>query len=193
MDAITLRKRPSQQRSAATMAAVLEAAAQVLEAGGLSAFNTNAVAARAGVSIGSLYQYFPGKDAVMAALIRLEAARFEAELATALEATASLPLPQAVERLVALAVASQTARPNLARILDLEERRLGLEIEVTQRSQTTVGQLTQFLAGRGVRDPQIAAGDLQNLVRGMIDGALHAEPNDLTRRIVRAAMGYLRG
>ncbi len=193
MNAITLRKRPSQQRSAATMAAVLEAAAQVLEAGGLSAFNTNAVAARAGVSIGSLYQYFPGKDAVMAALIRLEAARFEAELATALEATASLPLPQAVERLVALAVASQTARPNLARILDLEERRLGLEIEVTQRSQTTVGQLTQFLAGRGVRDPQIAAGDLQNLVRGMIDGALHAEPNDLTRRIVRAAMGYLRG
>ena len=193
MNAITLRKRPSQQRSAATMAAVLEAAAQVLEAGGLSAFNTNAVAARAGVSIGSLYQYFPGKDAVMAALIRLEAARFEAELATALEATASLPLPQAVARLVALAVASQTARPNLARILDLEERRLGLEIEVTQRSQTTVGQLTQFLAGRGVRDPQIAAGDLQNLVRGMIDGALHAEPNDLTRRIVRAAMGYLRG
>ncbi|WP_293905933.1 TetR/AcrR family transcriptional regulator [Phenylobacterium sp.] len=193
MDVLDLRKRPSQQRSARTMDVVLEAAAQVLEAGGLGAFNTNAVAARAGVSIGSIYQYFPGKDAVMAALIRLEAARFEAELARALEAAADLPLAQAVERLVALAVASQTARPNLARILDLEERRLGLEAEVTIRSQTTIGQLTQFLARHDVPDPQVAAGDLQNLVRGMVDGALHADPHDLTRRIARAAMGYLSG
>lgn len=191
MAVITLRKRPSQQRSRQTIEVVLEAGAQILERGGLAAFNTNAVAARAGVSVGSIYQYFPGKDAVMAALIRLEAARFASELATALEAAAGLPLPQAVERLVALAVASQTARPNLARILDLEERRLGLETEVDERSQTTVGQLARFLTQHGVPDPQVAARDLQNLVRGMIDGALHADPNDLTRRIVRAAMGYL--
>lgn len=46
------------------LATLLEAAAQVLEAKGLEGFNTNAVAERAGVSIGSLYQYFPSKDAL---------------------------------------------------------------------------------------------------------------------------------
>lgn len=51
------RKRPRQARSVATFEAILEAAARILE------INTNAVAELAGVSIGSLYQYFPSKDA----------------------------------------------------------------------------------------------------------------------------------
>lgn len=63
---------PTQPSSEETVAVIIEAAAQVLEADGLDGFNTNAVARRAGVSIGSLYQYFPGKDALTAALIRRE-------------------------------------------------------------------------------------------------------------------------
>jgi len=47
------------------VAAILEGAAQVLEAGGLAAFTTNAVAERAGVSIGTLYQYFGDKNALI--------------------------------------------------------------------------------------------------------------------------------
>lgn len=66
------RKRPHQQRSAATVDAILEAAARILERRGLDALTTNAVAALAGVSIGSLYQYFPGKAAILAELIRRE-------------------------------------------------------------------------------------------------------------------------
>ena len=50
------------------MAAILEGAAQILEAGGLAAFTTNAVAGRAGVSIGTLYQYFADKNALIHAL-----------------------------------------------------------------------------------------------------------------------------
>ena len=191
MDAIALRKRPSQQRSHATMDAVLEAAAQVLEAGGLAAFNTNAVAARAGVSIGSVYQYFPGKDAVMAALIRREAARFEAALAAGLARAADLPLEAAVAALVEVAVAHQTQRPNLARILDLEERRLGVEGEAQAADRDTTDRLAAFLAERAIPRAQGAALDLRNLTRGMVDGAPAAEPLDLARRITRAAMGYL--
>ena len=52
------------------MAAILEGAAQILEAGGLAAFTTNAVAERAGVSIGTLYQYFADKNALLLALAR---------------------------------------------------------------------------------------------------------------------------
>jgi AcrR family transcriptional regulator len=62
------RRIPSQARSAETVTLILEAAAQILEAGGLAAFTTNAVAERAGVSIGTLYQYFADKNAVLLAL-----------------------------------------------------------------------------------------------------------------------------
>ena len=187
------RKRPLQQRSRRTVELVLEAAAQVLEAGGLRGFNTNAVAARAGVSIGSLYQYFPGKDAVMAALVRHEAARFEAALGKALAAVEAAPLGRAVAALVAVAVAHQTARPNLARILDLEERRLGLEAEADAATRTTARRVAEFLASRGMADAEVAAGDLLHMTRGMIDGALPARRADLTARITRAALGYLGG
>ncbi|MBC3908112.1 MULTISPECIES: TetR/AcrR family transcriptional regulator [Undibacterium] len=47
----------------------MQAAAHILESEGLSACSTNAVARKAGVSIGSLYQYFPSKDAISRALI----------------------------------------------------------------------------------------------------------------------------
>src|ERR1700730_15789368 len=63
--AIEIKRRiPRQARAAETVSAILEAAAQVLEAGGLAAFTTNAVAERAGVSIGTLYQYFADKNEV---------------------------------------------------------------------------------------------------------------------------------
>src|SRR5882672_12142938 len=62
------RRIPRQARASETVALVLEAAAQILEQGGLAAFTTNAVAARAGVSIGTLYQYFADKNAVLLAL-----------------------------------------------------------------------------------------------------------------------------
>jgi AcrR family transcriptional regulator len=66
------RRIPRQARAAETVAAILEAAAQILEAGGLAAFTTNAVAERAGVSIGTLYQYFVDKNALLLALARQE-------------------------------------------------------------------------------------------------------------------------
>jgi AcrR family transcriptional regulator len=66
------RRRPSQVRSRATWDAILEAAAQVLERDGPAGFNTAAVAERAGVSIGTLYQYFPDKQAILIAAAERE-------------------------------------------------------------------------------------------------------------------------
>jgi AcrR family transcriptional regulator len=63
-----MRKIPRQSRARDTVDVVLEAAAQVLEASGEAGFNTNAVAERAGVSIGALYRYFPDKAAILRAL-----------------------------------------------------------------------------------------------------------------------------
>lgn len=62
------RKKPKQKRSQSSIDCVLEAAAQVLESVGEAGFNTNVVADRAGVSIGTLYRYFPDKKSVLIAL-----------------------------------------------------------------------------------------------------------------------------
>ncbi len=66
------RRRPRQARSHATLDAILEAAAQILERRGVGGFTTNHVAERAGVSIGTLYQYFADKEAVLLAALRRE-------------------------------------------------------------------------------------------------------------------------
>ena len=65
-NAATARRRPRQTRSRATVDAILEAATRILQAG--ETFTTNHVAERAGVSVGTLYQYFPGKTAILHAL-----------------------------------------------------------------------------------------------------------------------------
>lgn len=62
---ISSRKQPQQARSAGLVAAILEAAAQVLAKDGAQRFTTARVAEKAGVSVGSLYQYFPNKAAIL--------------------------------------------------------------------------------------------------------------------------------
>ena len=69
------RRKPRQARAQATVDSILEAAAQVLQRGGVDAFNTNAVAERAGVSVGTLYQYFRDKDAILVAVAQREMTR----------------------------------------------------------------------------------------------------------------------
>src|SRR5271154_4777544 len=83
---LTPRKLPRQQRSEATVESILEAAAQVFERHGYAAGTTNRIAERAGVSIGTLYQYFPNKDAILIALARRHLAEGTAALQPYLEA-----------------------------------------------------------------------------------------------------------
>jgi len=67
---LTARKQPRQERSVATVEAILQAATYILTKRGWTAFTTNDVAEKAGVNIASLYQYFPNKEAIVAELQR---------------------------------------------------------------------------------------------------------------------------
>ncbi len=78
------RRIPRQARAAETAATILEGAAQILEANGLAGFTTNAVAERAGVSIGTLYQYFADKNAILLALAKQQVGLGLADIARAL-------------------------------------------------------------------------------------------------------------
>src|SRR5688572_3227422 len=64
------RKRPRQARSRATYQSLLDATARVLERHGYAALTTNHVAEAAGVAVGSLYEYFPSKEVIVAELVR---------------------------------------------------------------------------------------------------------------------------
>jgi AcrR family transcriptional regulator len=68
----TARRKPKQARAQGTIDAILEATAQIVERQGEAAFTTNHVAERAGVSIGSLYQYFPDKRAILREMAKRE-------------------------------------------------------------------------------------------------------------------------
>lgn len=69
------RRQPRQARAQATRDAIFEAAAQILEAEGEAAFNTNRIAEKAGVSVGTLYQYFADKQAILVGIALRENAR----------------------------------------------------------------------------------------------------------------------
>ena len=62
------RKRPRQAQAQATVAAIVDACAQLLASGGYDALTTNAISERAGVSVGTLYEYFPNREAIVGAL-----------------------------------------------------------------------------------------------------------------------------
>src|SRR6185436_5530527 len=94
------RKRPSQARSHATVDAIVDAAARVLVAGGYGSFTTNRVAARAGVSVGSLYQYFPNKEALLAELKARHIAELERGLNEAMARVGDEPLAAIVAAVI---------------------------------------------------------------------------------------------
>ena len=71
-------RRPKQGRARSTVSAILEGAARVLAERGWAGFNTNLVAERAGVSIGSLYEYFPNKQAIADTLVSEHLTKAEA-------------------------------------------------------------------------------------------------------------------
>ncbi len=133
---------PKQNQAAASVwTRVLEAAARILERQGFQSYTTNAIAKRAGVSIGSLYQYFPGKDAITVALIERECARL---LADVTEADSIVDYREAVNHLIHSAVAHQMRRPRLARLLDLEESRLPIGSRIRPASDAIHGTLLRL-------------------------------------------------
>src|SRR5215472_18163905 len=107
------RKAPGQARSQETVGVILEASARILESDGLRGFNTNAVAARAGVSIGSLYQYFPNKDAILLALLTHFEDAGEKRIVEAIRSGKGLTLKPSLRLFVRALVVIHFRRPRL--------------------------------------------------------------------------------
>src|SRR5512146_980821 len=111
------RKNASQERSRATVDALIEATTRILVREGFDKASTNRIAERAGVSIGSLYQYFPGKEALVAAVMERHRHEIMQVVRGALAEVAALPIAQAVRKIVTVAIAAHRIDPKLHRVL----------------------------------------------------------------------------
>ena len=94
------KKQPTQERSGALFASIIESAARILPGMGYARSTTNKIAELAGVSIGSLYQYFPNKGAIFATLIERELAAHSAAVVEVLESSGDQPLSTIIDRVV---------------------------------------------------------------------------------------------
>ncbi len=192
------RKSPKQPRSESMVEVLLQAATRVLDRDSLAGFNTNRVAEMAGVSVGSLYQYFPNKSALVAALIDRHQQELANEVERCVHDTAGRPLLEALQMLTAIAIRQQYRKPVLAAALDHEERRLPVGEKLRAAERRIATALQQLLMRHAAQLPtaptETTIRDLLVLTKALIeadaeDGRKPAA--DLQARVVRAQWGYL--
>ena len=119
------RKIASQERSRATVDALVEATARILVKEGFDKASTNRIAEVAGTSVGSLYQYFPSKEALVAAVIERHQQEIMQTVRGELAEVLAQPLEKAVRKLVAVSVKAHRVDPKLHRVLAEQIPRVG--------------------------------------------------------------------
>jgi AcrR family transcriptional regulator len=129
------RKIPSQVRSGVTVEVILEAAIQVLLANGFEKMSTTRIAERAGVSVGSLYQYFPNKQALLAAMVRRHIAHVADRVERACAGAHGATLEEMCETAVNAFIDAKTERVDISRALYLPAALVGGAVIVKTQSE----------------------------------------------------------
>ena len=198
------RKSASQERSRSTVDALLEATTRILIKEGYDRASTNRIAEVAGVSIGSLYQYFPSKEALVAAVIDRHAQEVSEVTRNALVKAAARPIEVAAREFVSVAIDAHRVNPKLHGVLAEQIPRVGrLEnIEANVRDGYTLvrGYLEAHRDEIDVEDLDLAAFVVVTVVEALTHAAVLRRPDiladekarqfvdDVTRLVVR----YLR-
>ena len=195
------RKQPRQVRAELTRQRILTAAAHVFGEHGYAAGTTNRIAERAGISIGSLYQYFPNKDAILAELLVRHLDDGTAAAAKLLTGPLPGPIEEVFRVFVRLTVESHLDDPHLLRML-IEQAPRSTELleKVGRLKRTMVGYTRDLLEGHPevrVADTDMAA----RLVIATIELVVHdllAEPDPVDARrledeLVAMLTRYVRG
>jgi AcrR family transcriptional regulator len=179
----TPRKRPRQARSKATVDTILEATTRVLVKQGFDGLSTNAVASAAGVSIGSLYQYFPNKEALVLALIDRHVEEMNAAILAELTRVAKLPLAEAARCVVELTIRAHAIDPDLHRVLTEQVPRIGKLARLREMDEICHRMVAGLLAARrdeiAIRDPDISAFILVSAIESVVHRAALLYPQKL--------------
>jgi AcrR family transcriptional regulator len=199
------RKHASQQRSRATVDALVEATARILVRDGFDKASTNRIAQKAGVSVGSLYQYYPCKEALVAAVVDRHQQALMQVVRDALADVAALPLEEAVRRIVAVAVEAHRLDPRLHRVVAEQIPRTGRLENVGAFNRQTYALFRAYLEDhrdeiRAV-DLGLAAFVCVTSIEALTHTAVLHRPDILSDEAVEALVdeathlvtGYLRG
>lgn len=198
------RKRAQQTRSRATRRRILDAAARVFERHGYAAGTTNRIAQAAGLSIGSVYQYYPNKDAILVELMRRHVSAGMSVIQSRLDDAGGLPgsLEGKVRLFVDAAIANHADDRQLHRVLFEEAPRPAtLLAELHALEASTVTAVRQLLSA----DPSVGCDDLdlaaylvvagiESLTHRFIAGSSSAASDDrFAEELTRLFVAYLQG
>jgi AcrR family transcriptional regulator len=198
------RKSASQERSRSTVDALLEATARILIKEGYDRASTNRIAELAGVSIGSLYQYFPSKEALVATVIDRHQQEISEVTRDALVKVAARPIEVAAREFVSVAIDAHRVNPKLHGVLAEQIPRVGrlenTEANIREGYALVRGYLEAHRDEIDVADLDLAAFILVTVVEALTHAAVLRRPDiladgkarhfvdDVTRLVVR----YLR-
>ena len=150
------RKTPRQARARATFAAIVDACAQLMASGGYDALTTNAISERAGVSVGTLYEYFPNREAIVAALTTEACGRLVERMTRAVGETDGKTQFQGAEHLIRAGVETLGAPQNGFKAL-LREAPFVLRLPAFHEARKALDLLSQDIrrkAGDQLRLPE---------------------------------------
>jgi AcrR family transcriptional regulator len=196
---LTPRKSPVQARSAATIEALHMAAIQVLTREGLSHCTTTRIAERAGISVGSLYQYYPNRDALLAAVLEKHLDGIAGAVEQACRAHRGKPVSQMASAVTIAFLAAKLRDPEESKALyAVAEERGGAEIAARMRRRivAAVAAMLASAADAYFDDPAmtstIALSALVGPVRALLEGHAPAEFEAcLERQLVLLLTAYL--
>ncbi len=171
-ESLSPRKKPQQRRSRVTIDSIFEATIQVLLANGIDRITTIQVAGRAGVSVGSLYQYFPNKSALMAAVVKRHVGEVVDLTMAACKSVHGKTTGEMCATMMSAFVDAKTRRPEVSRALYLPSAAVNADAIVKAES---------LRCAQAVHDMLITASD-----------AKFAQPQLVSRMLIASIVGPTR-
>jgi AcrR family transcriptional regulator len=191
------RKAPKQARSREMVESIVEAAARVFVKHGYAKATTNRIAAAAGISVGSLYQYFPSKDAIAVELLRRYRETLVALVREHLGGVETSSFEEVVRALVGALLRAEGMNPALHRVLIEQVLRTSARAEILgfeERMEHLLADAIRSAGGRlFARNPDMTAFVLVRAVLGTAHAAVVDRPamngpelvDEVTRLVVR--------
>ncbi|WP_161815183.1 TetR/AcrR family transcriptional regulator [Steroidobacter agaridevorans] len=194
------RKRPQQRRSRDTIDTIFEATIQVLLANGFDKTTTLQIADRAGVSIGSLYQYFPNKRALLAAIVRRHVGGVVDATVAACQSMHGKPIEEMCATVMTVFVDAKTRRPDISRALYLPTAAIDGDAIVKEESSRCAQAIHDMLitaSNAKFEQPQVVSSVLVASIVGPTRATIEAGGNKSTfdrlkLHLTALCVGYLK-